>query len=639
MNMELQEYKKIATFSAMSAEKCNPLAFFGAKGEYYIENPQDPIAEIAEFFKNDSGIIKLLILPPCSQKTLNFVLQNFPKLKKIIVTDCDSLRFEQWQQNYDCLGERIEAVSFDFFESTLSACSEILERGAARVYIPARYKRFEKKFSQKLVEDVLTIQQKLCSRLAHQTLRNWHKNLNRFINFDSDVNVPEYSKFAGKTVVIAGAGPSLKKDLENIIEYKELFYFIVTDGALKTFESLQIIPEVIVSSEDCLQSWRFFASLNPQFAECALFTPFSENHMIVEHFIGQHFFTKSESDDEWIFDGLCGDIPKVELGSCVGHYAFYLAENFCPDKIVMVGFNLSFLHGKFHPEEMPIKYFENQEMPNPVIIKDKNGRDLQTDLSMKMYLEGFEQMIANSANKVFNLTEDGAFIEGALFAESAKIFADSAKIENLRVCIQEEQARTVKMHEKIELDYKNDLWQNLKMKSFLSQVILNSLPDSMRAKISHGTLVDIEKKELESFYDFFDVLNRLRCRNQKEINNCLLMIPKEGFFQEEFLKDVLEEKFKNVFMLPETTGLSDIWECVLRKSISTICLINGNVIPDVFAATKLQCIDFKTEFSPSLNEKHFWVGGYSLLVENEHVEQWQDFLDNDIKIEKVKKNV
>ena len=579
------------------------------KEQKFTENPENPILELKDF-KEKNRKFSLLLLPPSSPETVEFALDNF---EEIIVVDYCSRRLALFNEKTSFkFNTKLIKDSCDF-RNWISGFSSYINFGKVTSYMPNRYARLDYKLRCILKEDLLEVQKEMCSFAVNRSLKGWHRNLNTFENIKNlNSSVFQLPSINRADAVIVGAGPSLDDTVSKLKKYKDKYYIIATDGSLKTLLRNQLIPDIIVSCEDTVMSWQFFDGYFDLLKDTPLVVSHNSNTYLIKNYPGPVCLSKNSNVEDWCSEFI-NHLPIIETGRCVGHYAFNLALSINAGRIIMIGFDLAFKGGVFHPKDMAVPYFHDMPVPVPVTVQSIHGDLLKTDLSMLTYLKDFEYMIKNSPVDVVDATEGGAFKKGSLITSIDKIKFHKKK-EELK-WISEEFASGDELISKI----KSDVHFKEKLKlSFTSYLVQKSDTSSSLEKQA-----DIHNSE--------KFLNALLEEEQPKNSNKTILVSSLDIID----SDISEWAEMNSIEIYKSKNLSEIIIRIKKEGIKSIYCLNGDICPDLLHLCDIQCTDIKTNAEACNYERALWLENYSVITSSDNFGFWRDFIPEKVNVSEV----
>jgi len=301
---------------------------------------------------------------------------------------------------------------------------------------------------------------------AQITCRNIMQNIGAYASTTSIA--PLENRYAGMPAVIVSAGPSLRKNIDQLIDARDRVVVCAVQTTLKTLMDRGIVPDFVTSLDYHEVSKQYFDGVSGL-----------ENvHLVAEPKATWHVLDRYPGPVS-ILDNpfarlLIGDhlAPRAALpaGATVAHLAFYLARYMGCDPIIFIGQDLAYtgyvyyapgmeIHRAWRSEINRFNPMETREwertarmgkMLRPTV--DANGEKIYTDDLLFTYLEQFERDIAQTSNRVINATEGGARIRGAEhipLTEALERYADKPIPADRKAYLNETQWRNPDMLPKV----------------------------------------------------------------------------------------------------------------------------------------------------------------------------------------------
>ena len=570
----------------------------------FTENPDFPKKEFEAFIKGKESF-SLLLLPPCSDDTIELAKANF---SKVLIVD-----YSQDRLAHVTYSEKLLVQGEDDFKDKLREYSEAMSYGDVISYMPQRYRKLDSKMSHLLDDVLIELQKEYCSFAVNKSLKRWHRNLNTVKNIQNERElILDLPDLKGQDVVIVGAGPSLDETISKLKKFRKRYCIIATDGSLRTLLNNDVLPDIIASCEDSLLSWQFFRSHIERLKTISLVAPYNANHYLLQKYTGALYLTKGVHNEEWV-EEILDSLPLVEPGRCVGHYAFNLAIAINAGRIVMTGFDLSFKGEFFHPKDMPVPYFHEMDLPVPTVVKSIHGEFLKTDLSMLTYLKDFEYMISQTALQVIDATEGGAFKKGTIVKSLNQVDYKGER------GFKEKSPVKVSFASRLKLLYQNSItFKDELLRAFTSYLVQQS-----------NTVLDsVKEDDIASSSDLCELL--FKNNHEKRCGISAMLIESESAAGELFEKFSLP-KMKVI----KTFSLNDLIREIRLHHIDHIYCINGNVPPDIVTIENLSCTDLKTNSELVGMERNLWLDGYESICTSESFEFWRGFMPVDIPVRSI----
>lgn len=258
------------------------------------------------------------------------------------------------------------------------------------------------------------------------------------------------NRFENLPAVIVSAGPSLRKNVHLLKEFRDKIIIICVQTTLKMLLDMGIKPDFVTSLDWSPVSKRFFENID-DFDDIHLIAEPKVSEAVPDTFTGKKSLLKND------FADLCiGKLAKkrdgLRAGSTVAHLAFYLAEYIGANPIIFIGQDLAFTDNRYYAPGNPLheiwqvelnrfytlemKEWERIVRHRPILrkVKDIKGNTIYTDEQMFSYIQQFERDFAQSRATVIDATEGGAMKRGTIvltLKEALQNYAHSPIAEHL----------------------------------------------------------------------------------------------------------------------------------------------------------------------------------------------------------------
>ncbi|MBI1387737.1 MAG: DUF115 domain-containing protein [bacterium] len=258
-------------------------------------------------------------------------------------------------------------------------------------------------------------------------------------NFPALLSSPPVSQLRnilqGKPAFVIAAGPSLDRQLDELEKVADPGVIIASDTVFKTLTARGIHPHFVVSTDPTPLNARHFEGLTDLGESVFVFSP-SLYHKVANQLGGSKVAIPLQSAR--LLKTLRDVFPEgadLKTGTNVGQTCFNLAVYLGCDPVILVGLDLSFPKegGTTHftgaalnrqiklaptPGKMSVELIgdvQEWEEFDPVLIPANNGGMAATNKFWLAYLRSFEEEFKKTPVQVFNCSDSGARIEGALF--------------------------------------------------------------------------------------------------------------------------------------------------------------------------------------------------------------------------------
>lgn len=286
--------------------------------------------------------------------------------------------------------------------------------GRVAIHVSPEIRRSDPILAAAIENKVLEHTRSVVSRGALRANRGWHMFMNSVLNRShpaADTLAMLQGAWTGCPVVVVGAGPSLDKNIKDLIPARASIRLVACDGALGTLARYDLVPDLVVSTDDTEKVWRYFANLPGFFSAVPLACVLQSAWPVVRHHAGPILIGRGQGPGDRL---LADDFPVFNSGLCVGHAAFEAARLSGAGPIILIGFDLGYAGERFHPKDMAFQYYHDNPPPesNLRFVPGIDGSQVKTDLSMAMYLREFERRFATCNTTVIDATEGGALKRG-----------------------------------------------------------------------------------------------------------------------------------------------------------------------------------------------------------------------------------
>ncbi len=327
----------------------------------------------------------------------------------------------------------------------------------------------------------------------------------------------------GKPVIVVAAGPSLDKNVHQLVEAQSKCVILCVDTALRTLRANHIAPHVVVSNDPTELNVHHFEGV--EFARNTILAYDPELYApITRSWPGRRLLMNLEKTafTRWMERAVApfGYTPK---GVSVGNAAFFLARALGADPVIFVGLDLAFdseggrTHTQgsaLHREHQSIKEGASQAELGPrpeagamqekiVWVNGVNGGQVPTSHIMSMYLRQFVEEIARTNARVIDATEGGALIAGTEIKTLKETLSEIETPDDPLAWLAFEQPKcdiTRLKHDLSEID------KALESAMQVAQEGLNFC-DGLQPKLSQG--VDLRKTpEWQQMEDAFNALHQ-----------------------------------------------------------------------------------------------------------------------------------
>jgi hypothetical protein len=221
----------------------------------------------------------------------------------------------------------------------------------------------------------------------------------------------------GAPAIVVSAGPSLSKNVRQLVHAKGRAVIVAVDTALRVLLDQGIRPDLVVSIDFSSSNMRYFDGVDT--APLRLVVDAEVYPPILESFKGQRFFATiaNKAASRWM-GGVTGSGQGLDKGLSVAHTAFLLALAMGCRPIALVGQDLAYTGGQSHAKGAAMARVEHRGpgVGNVIEVTDVFGRPVKSHASMVVFLRHFEELLHTRAGELpdgcIDATEGGARIAG-----------------------------------------------------------------------------------------------------------------------------------------------------------------------------------------------------------------------------------
>jgi hypothetical protein len=284
---------------------------------------------------------------------------------------------------------------------------------------------------------------------------------------------PFKNAFQGYPGIVSAAGPSLDRNIDQIVSRGDKAPLFIVDTAQKTFQNHNIQPDFVVTADPTPLNFSHFEQIDSLGDAFFAFHP-EVNRKITEKFIHHPYLLPlfdGESDYlDFLFDAenRCGTMDRAMN---VGHIAFNLAVYMGCDPIILVGFDYAFppKGGTTHAKDaaMSRDILDSKE-DGTTTISGKDGRagvesgrmnfvngyyggKVLTTTPFIQYINALERSVKEYGVRVIDATEGGAAFQQTTRIPLAEALSTELKqagiaavIQNLRLQRSEHDFQTIR---------------------------------------------------------------------------------------------------------------------------------------------------------------------------------------------------
>ncbi len=225
----------------------------------------------------------------------------------------------------------------------------------------------------------------------------------------------------GKPAIIVSAGPSLDKQIPLLKEAQHFAVIIANDVIAQGLFEAGVIPHAIVALDSSRIIYERMKPIIRDFREEASHTVFVAGTKVHPALVATWPGPVSLTNCDALGSYLAGvmKMPDIRSGLCVSHLCFHLAEALQPSEIVFIGQDLAYgPDGQTHASSFG--HHEYGQKGFAAVQSWDKSTTVETNDHWYSFLVYFERCIASTQTPVYNCTEGGAWIEGAIHLSFAQ---------------------------------------------------------------------------------------------------------------------------------------------------------------------------------------------------------------------------
>ncbi len=448
---EVEEEVDYEILSAKNGDKTVNLKL--AEKENLLHSKYNPRKEAARFLddKLDISLEKLDIIIVMGMGLGYNVLELFERIKnkdiKLVVIEKKGSLFKE-ALRYNDFTSLFAHQNVDFFvvkEIDDNQLSKFIKFKLPNfIFIDIKFIpwtpifKLDPQFYDKVKDELSEIANLLTRNRATTLKAGKEWNINSLHNLQDIIVNPGFNYlenlFEDQPVVVAAAGPSLNKNVEQLKEMKDKVIIISVSMALNTLLAHDIIPDIIILIDSTKKLIEVFEGLDKKkFSDTVLAFPGLIQPQIIQEWPGPKIVTtidQSEIITAWL-EKYIDDKGRIISGGSVSHSAFGLAYSLGGNPIIFVGQDLAFSNGRTHSKGSIVEQsVEDSKKESPqrkyFKIEDINGDMIWTRNDYYNYLRWFNNNLPELKKKeealdIIDATEGGARIEGTEVMELKKI--------------------------------------------------------------------------------------------------------------------------------------------------------------------------------------------------------------------------
>jgi hypothetical protein len=223
-------------------------------------------------------------------------------------------------------------------------------------------------------------------------------------------------------VVIAGAGPSLNRNLDELRPYRDRAVLIVADTALRPTLAAGLEPDFVVAVDPGAANARHLTRL-PPCRKTALVAESSVQSTSLDAFVGRTFLYRVASHQPWPWLAASGlDVAMLRAWGSVMITAFDLGAKLGGDPVILIGADLAYTGGQpycrgtVYEEDWAVRVANGESLQEiwrhaidmrPTVIEKHGGDDIITATHLMQFRDGLLHAAQSVHCRVINATGAG----------------------------------------------------------------------------------------------------------------------------------------------------------------------------------------------------------------------------------------
>jgi hypothetical protein len=368
----------------------------------------------------------------------------------------------------------------------------------------------------------------VANRFKEVFIKNLTSNL-KVLKYATPLNSYENIN-KGIPAIIVSAGPSLDKNLVEMMKYKtevEKCFVIAGSRTLKAMIKNGIKPDMVVSIDPIDDNYDMMKDYLKENIPLAFYE--YSNRYLVRDYKGEKIYlsmllstTIAELDD----------LKGTYVGGSVAHSCVDIANIMGCSPIILVGQDLAFTYDKHHSDSAIFDFDKKNSYEASLIVKDIFGEEIRTTVTLNHFRIKMQEYISfcSKVNNVeFINASYGAEIEGAPHKELSDIFKIYKVNNRKKNCV---------VDKSIEIDAEAVVHDILDyVEEYISKANKGEeLCKDLLLNESDKSLIDIDEddEELQKFLYVMEIVNNFESSSKRFYLG--------GYFNK-FLFDIKEEVF------------------------------------------------------------------------------------------------
>lgn len=224
-----------------------------------------------------------------------------------------------------------------------------------------------------------------------------------------------FGSFKGIPAVVAGAGPSLEKQLELLKQNESKILVLSAGSSVNILEKNDIEPHIQVAIDGGINEDKIIGGIKSKKTKLAYFPNLSCGS--IKLFKGKKFWYKGTGYSSInFFEKFIGlNTTAVEMGPSCVHSAVDIAIKMGCNPIILIGQDMAYTNQQLYAKGAALYDSVNEDVRDRIVVKDLYGNETTTNssfMAIKMYFESYVKQHDNV--DYINCTEGGLGIEGVI---------------------------------------------------------------------------------------------------------------------------------------------------------------------------------------------------------------------------------
>lgn len=333
---------------------------------------------------------------------------------KVIVceSDLNMLAFSMITNDYTALYESGGAIIYD---PMLVKFSELLKCAQAKnCELIIHYPSIRNISNEKIRASVeaLFVQESSIRNQRGEMALNFEENISGCDGYVDELECD----FAGRTVYLVAAGPSLDKNVHLLKDVDRTKSVILCVGRVlkKLINEQGIVPDYTIALDAADRSTGYFNGMWNADANrgVPMIVAATASSRIVRLYEGPKYLVCQNGYPKAEEYAAKHSYMTYETGGSVATIAFDIAARLKATKVVLMGLDLAYTGSKMHATMSGARDMSD-DVSGLIPVNGINGDVVYTTKAMEMYIKWFKSAIKKTDIEVIDATEGGALIDGA----------------------------------------------------------------------------------------------------------------------------------------------------------------------------------------------------------------------------------